>query len=133
MSPDVRPFSKKWMFLSMFIFIALELVIGVWVGGIVVGKYKSIYLTFLLQGSLTLVSYFIGGFVVGFLSPGLRISEPAWGAFLSVAIMLVLTFFTPHRFFQFDMTKLLVAGAIAFFLALYGATLGEKASGKKVD
>ena len=34
---------------------------------------------------------------------------------------------------QFSFTELLVAVTIAFFLAMYGATLGEKVSGNKVD
>ncbi|SDH14393.1 hypothetical protein SAMN04488136_10970 [Vibrio xiamenensis] len=89
----------------------------------------SISLHFMMQGLLNLASYFIGGFIIGFISPGIRIYEPAAGAFLSVATMLLLTLFTPFHFFHFSLTKMIYGGAIAFFLALTGAKIGEKVTG----
>ncbi|MFC1526675.1 hypothetical protein ACFL6X_07695 [Candidatus Latescibacterota bacterium] len=130
---DTQAFSVKWMLFSLLIYIAAEIVLGVWVGGVVVGKYMSISLRFMLQGLLNLASYFVGGFIIGLISPGLRIYEPAAGAFLAVALMLLLTIFTPYRFIQFSMTKMLIGGGIAFFLALAGARLGERLSGNRVD
>lgn len=124
-----HPFSTKWMFASMGIFITVELFLGGLVGNLVVGTYMSISLRFVLQGLLHLVSFFIGGFIIGLISPGIRIDEPAIGAFLSVAIMLGLTFFTPYSFIQFSLTKMLVGGVIAFILALLGARLGERLVG----
>ena len=91
----------------------------------------SLNLRFLLQGLLNLISFFIGGFIIGLISPGIRIFEPALGAFLSVALMLCLSFFTPYSFIQFSMTKMLIGGAIAFFLALTGARVGEKIAGNR--
>ena len=117
----------------MVIFIVLELFIGGLVGKYFVGRYMSIHLTFLLQGLLNMISYFLGGLIIGMITPGLRLSEPAFGAFLSVALMLCLTFFTPYSFIHFSMMKLLVGGFIAFFLALYGAKIGERLTGNKVD
>ena len=128
-----RPFSMKWMLISMVIFIGTELVLGGLVGEYLLGRYMSISLKFTLQGLLNLVSYFIGGLVVGFISPGLRISEPAVGAFLSVGIMLTLTQLTPYRFMDFSLTKLIIGGFIACFLAFVGAELGERLSGNKVE
>ena len=133
MSTKEQEFSKKWVFLSMSIFIVIELVIGVFVGDLVVGKYKSIHLTFFLQGLLHLLSYFLGGILIGIISPGLRLLEPALGAFLSVALMLSMTLFTPFSFFNFSVTKLIIGGCIAFFLALSGAKIGERIVGNKVD
>jgi len=46
--------------------------------------------------------------------------------------MFVLTLFTPYWFIRFSMVKLLVGGAIAFFLALTGAKLGERVAGNRV-
>ena len=112
-----RSFSKQWMFISFFIFIVTELILGGLIGGIVVGKYVSIHLHFMMQGILNLISYLIGGFIVGLISPGIRIYEPAAGAFLSVLVMLLLTFFTPYSFIHFSMTKVIIGGGIAFFLA----------------
>ena len=111
-------------------FILVELTLGGLVGGLVSG-YISISLRFMFQGLLHLASFFIGGFIIGLVSPGIRILEPAVGAFLSVAIMLVLTIFTPYSFIHFSLTKLLVGGAIAFALALFGARIGERFTGNQ--
>ena len=129
---QAQTFSVKWVFLSVLIYISVEIVLGILVGGVVVGKYMSVSLRFMLQGLLNLVSYFVGGFIIGLISPGLRIYEPAAGAFLAVSLMLLLSFFTPLRFVQFTMTKMLVGGGIAFFLALAGARLGERLSGNRL-
>lgn len=128
---EKRPFSKKWMLASMILFIGIELFLGGFVGSLA-GGYMSIHLRFVLQGLLNLISYLIGGFVIGLVSPGVRIYEPAAGAFLSVGLMLILTIFTPFRFLHFSLTKLLIGGVIAFGLALYGARLGEKIAGNKL-
>ena len=130
--PQYDSFSKKWMLASMAIFIAVELFIGGLIGNFVVGRFVSLSLRFMLQGLLNLVSFFIGGFIIGLISPGIRVHEPAVGAFLSVSIMLCLTFFTPYSFIHFSFTKMLIGGAVAFFLALAGARLGEKVAGNHV-
>lgn len=127
-----RPFSKKWMFASFLIFMASELFIGGLVGNLLVGRYVSISLRFMLQGLLNLAGYFVGGFIIGLISPGIRIYEPAVGAFLSVAVMLSLSLFTPYTFIHFSLTKMLIGGCIAFFLALSGARLGEKIAGNRL-
>ena len=129
---EKRAFSYKWMFLSMATFIGIELVLGGLVGEVLLGRYLSLSLQFTLQGLLNLVSYFIGGLLIGAVSPGLRMREPAVGAFLSVALMLGLTVFTPYSFIRFSLTKLVLGGIIACFLAYWGAELGEKLSGQQV-
>ncbi len=130
--PNEQSFSKKWMFASVAIFIGVELILGGLVGNVVIGRFLSRSLYFILQGVLNLVSFFIGGFIIGLISPGIRIHEPAVGAFLSVSIMLCLSIFTPYSFIHFSLTKMLVGGVIAFFLALVGARLGEKIAGNRV-
>lgn len=127
-----QPFSKKWMLASMAIFIGTELLLGGIVGEIVIGRFMSLSLRFMLQGLLNLVSFFIGGFIIGVISPGLRIREPATGAFLSVALMLILSIFTPYSFIRFSLTKMIVGGVVAFFLALTGAKIGEKVTGHHI-
>ena len=127
--PDYQPFSKTWMIASAGIFIAVELFLGGLIGEAVVGRFLSISLRFLIQGLLNLVSFFIGGFIIGLISPGIRTREPAVGAFISVALMLCLSFFTPYIFIHFSFSKMLIGGILAFFLALAGARLGERVAG----
>ncbi len=128
-APDHPPFSVKWMILSMLVFVAVELLLGGLVGGLIVGKYASLNLKFLLQGVLNLASYFVGGIIIGLVSPGLRIREPAAGAFCAVALMLSLSLFTPYAMIQFSVVKMLLGGGIAFCLAIAGASIGERMSG----
>ena len=127
-SSETQPFSKKWVLASTAIFVAVALFLGGLIGNLVAGTFMSLYL---LQPLLILISFFIGGFIIGLISPGIRIFEPALGAFLSVALMLCLSFFTPYSFIQFSMTKMLIGGGIAFFLALTGARAGEKIAGNR--
>ena len=129
---EERSFSYKWMMLSMIVFIGIELVLGGVVGEMVMGRYLSHSLLFLLQGVLNLAAYFLGGLLIGAISPGLRMREPAVGAFCSVALMLSLTMFTPYSFIQFSLTKLIIGGIIACFLAYWGAELGERLTGHQV-
>lgn len=114
----------------MVIFIASEILIGYFIGGIMVGKYVSSGLRFMMQGLCMLLAFYVGGFIIGAVSPGLRILEPALGAFLSVATMMTITLFTPSIFFHFNLIKLVLGGTIAFCLALAGAKTGEKLTGK---
>ena len=118
MTQTYRPFAMRWVLASMALFIGVELVLGGLIGKIVLGRFTSLSLQFLLQGALNVLSYFIGGFLIGFFSPGLRIHEPAIGAFLSVALVLSLSVFTPYSFIHFSLSKMLIGGAIAFWLAL---------------
>ena len=111
-------------------FVLVELVLGGLVGHLLVGRFFSISLHFAMQGFLNLLSYFLGGILIGVISPRVRIDEPAAGAFLSVALMLTLTLFTPFSFIQFSLTKLLIGGAVAFGLALVGARIGERLTGR---
>jgi hypothetical protein len=122
-------FSKKWMLLSMAIFIASEILIGYVIGTVIVGKYVSMGLKFTLQGLCMLMGFYVGGFIIGIVSPGKRIAEPAVGAFASVALIMVVTLFTPSPWFHFGLTKLIFGGAIAFGLAYSGALCAEKIMG----
>ena len=128
-----QPFSWKWTAISFVIFVLMETAIGAVIGQFIVGKYVSHNLQFLMQGLCNVGSYFVGGFVIGLISPGLRIYEPAAGAFLAVAGTLILTVFSPFTFLAFSMPKMMIGGAIAFFLAMTGAKFGERLSGNKVD
>ena len=131
-STGYQPFSWKWVVLSMLIFVGIEMILGGLVGHLILGRYLSLSLQFTLQGVLNLASYFVGGLLIGLLSPGLRIREPAVGAFFTVALMLSLSLFTPYSFIRFSLTKMVVGGIIAFVLALVGAGIGERVSGNRL-
>jgi hypothetical protein len=124
--PNERPFSPAWVFLSVVLFLAVELVIGSWIGPAIIGKYVSPMFHLQVQMVMHLASLYLGGLVVGVVSPGRRLMEPALGAFLSVAITFLMSFFMPSWFLHFDVFKVMVGGGIGFALALAGAWTGEK-------
>jgi hypothetical protein len=127
--PSDRPFSNGWLFLSVGVFLAIEAAIGTYLGPLVLGKYVSPAFHLQLQSLMHLASFYLGGVVVGLMSPGVRLKEPAAGAFLSVLAVFVMSLFLPHTFMQFDVGKILIGGAIAVVLALMGAYTGEKMMG----
>lgn len=128
-----QPFSVAWTVVSVVLFCAIEIAIGGYVGPQVVGKYVSPQLHLKLQMLMNLGSYFLGGILVGVLSPRVRLLEPAVGAFISVAVVLLMGLFLPWTWMQLSMSKLLLGGGIAFVLGLAGAYTGEKWMGNVGD
>ena len=131
-SGSQRPFDLKWVLASMVVFIAAEILFGALLADVLAGPVTSMTLRFMLQGVLNLLGFFVGGVLIGLFSPGLRIREPAMGAFLCVVLMMMLTLFTPYSFIRFSLTKMLIGGAVAFWLALVGARLGERLAGNRM-
>jgi len=127
-----QAFSRKWVIISLVVFTAVEIVLGLVIGQFLFGGYFSYNLHLFLQSLLHLASYFIGGVIIGVISPGGVIFEPAIGAFLSIALMLVISLISPFGLFGFSLLKLLIGGGIAFFLALTGARIGERMTGHRV-
>ena len=113
----------------MVVFIGTELTISTLVGQALLKNAMSMSLSFTLRGLLHVTSFFFGGFLIGVVSPKLRIWEPAIGAFAAVLLMFVMTAFVPNVFVQFETGKVILAGSFALVLALVGARLGEKVMG----
>jgi hypothetical protein len=129
MDQPPRPFSTPWTMASVFLFLAVELAIGIWVGPAVVGRYVSPMFHLQLQMIMHLSSFYLGGVLVGLFSPGVRLKEPAVGAALSVAVVFLISFFMPTIFYNFNFTRMAVGAVIAMVLALAGAYSGEKLMG----
>src|SRR3990167_5143992 len=131
--PSERPFSTGWTLLSLVLFLAVELLVGTWLGPLIAGAYVSPMFHYQVQMLLHLGALYLGGVAVGVLSPGRRLLEPAVGAFISVLVVFLMSFFMPTWFFTFNVTKVLVGGGIGFFVALLGAWHGEKLMGNLGD
>jgi hypothetical protein len=124
-----RPFSRRWLLSSIVIFTGLELLLGGWLASVFAGRNVSHMLSLRVELFLSLASYFGGGFVVGLISPGPRLLEPAIGAAVSVVFTFLIAFFTPVIFFHADPSRMVVGGVLAFGVALFGAHLGERLTG----
>lgn len=126
-----QKFSWVWVCVSIVVFIAIEIVIGGFVMGLIAGRYHTYILGLKLEMLIMLGSYFLGGMFVGFFSPTVRIFEPAAGAFLAVLVTGLYSYFAPtYRYFGFSNHRLLIGGAIVFVLALLGADAGERLAAK---
>lgn len=125
-SPD-QPFSRAWVVASVLIITGLELLIALAIApAVLTGRLASEMLRMRLEILMHLASFYLGGFAVGLLSPGVRLNEPAVGAFLSVGLVFLTSFFLPHAYLHFSVEKLLIGGGIAFVLAMMGAYTGER-------
>ncbi|MFC1678765.1 arsenate reductase ArsC [Elusimicrobiota bacterium] len=118
--------SWRWVAASLAIFIGVELLLGGVIGRLVAGRFLGHVGALKLEVIMILLSYFLGGLVIGLMSPRVRILEPAIGAALAVVFTFLITFFTPLVFFRFSMGKAMIGGGIAFVLALAGARIGER-------
>ena len=92
-TPD---FSVGWVFASVFIFMAVELFFGGFVGEVILGAYVSEMWHLKAQLLLNLTSFIAGGFLIGVFSPGVRMIEPAIAAFLSVILVGMTSYFLPY-------------------------------------
>lgn len=129
-SGQTHPFSTRWVIASVLIYTAMETAIAVFLApAIFAGRLGSPMLEMRLQMLMHLASFYLGGIAVGVISPGVRLTEPAVGAFVSVGIVFLMSFFLPHAFMHFDLTKIMIGGGIAFGLALAGAWTGESVMG----
>ena len=122
-----QPFSWSWVMASVLIFTAMEIAIAVFLApAIFAGRLASPMLQMRLQVLMHLASFYVGGVAVGVISPRVRLTEPAAGAFIAVGITFMMSFFMPSHWLSFDLGRLMVGGGIAFALALAGAFTGEK-------
>lgn len=124
-----RPFSRSWLLASIAIFVAIELLLGGWAAHMLAGRQVSHMLSLRVELFMSLLSFGVGGFIVGLISPGKRLVEPAIGAAVSVVFTFLISVFTPITFIAAAPGRMLVGGAIAFVIALFGAHLGEKLTG----
>ena len=121
-----HPFSMKWVMASVLIYTAMEVAIAVVIApAIFAGRLASPMLQMLMH----LGSFYVGGVVVGVISPGVRLTEPAVGAFIAVLLVFLMSVFMPYAFMSFDTTKIVMGGGIALVLALMGAFTGERIMG----
>ena len=116
---DFSHINWKWIFISIVIFFIAQIIISIIFGifGVV-----TLGLGFLLFIILKPLTYFIGGYITGYISPGLTMTEPAIGA---VVIVILGTVFDASRARAGNIFWMIISGILAFFVALYGAYYGE--------
>lgn len=124
-----RPFSWRWVVLSIVAFIGAELAIGGLVGELVLGRMVSINTSFLLQGLLNLSGFVVGGFIIGVVSPGRRIVEAAAAGAATMALISVMAVFVPFRYIGYSQGSFVLAALLAAAIGAAGAYGGERITG----
>lgn len=125
----MRPVSRPWIIGSTLLFLALELLLAGLVPQLLEGRFVGHVMSLRIEALLMVTSFFVGGFIVGVISPGPRLVEPAIGAAVVVAAGFLIALFSPVAFLRWDPGRIALGSVVAFGLALYGAHLGEKLTG----
>lgn len=109
----------KWIGVSLLVFLATQLAVNL---AFFVFGLMTLGIGFILFFLAKPLAYFLGGYITGRLSPGITIREPAIGA---VIISVFGTIFDASRASGGRVLGMVIAGILAFALALWGARLGE--------
>ncbi len=120
-------FDWKWAFISLGIFIALQ--------GVILGALPKVISTFDPQGFsallLTIGVCMLGGVIVGLVSPGRTVFEPAVGALIAAVPTIGYIMFITPTAFGVSLPAYIMGGLIGVSISLFGAFLGEKIQGGK--
>jgi len=115
-------FEWKWALTSCAVYLVVQaLVLGVL--PLVISSFDPIGFSGL---TLSILVWFVGGAIVGLVSPGKTFVEPAVGAIIAVVPTVgFLAMITPSGF-QPSLLTYIVGGVAGVMVALFGAFLGEK-------
>jgi hypothetical protein len=115
-----QPIDWKWVAIGVVILFAVQLALSITFG--VLG-IMTLGFGFLLFIVLKPVSYFLGGLLTGYLSPGITIREPAISAII-IAVAGIL--FDASRSAGGRLLGIIISSVVALFLAIAGAQIGER-------
>ncbi len=124
-----EPVSKAWVVGAFFVFMGMEVLLGALLAPLL-GSFVSVPFRWRLEITLMAASWWLGGLLVGLLSPRVRLLEPGIGAFAAVAMTSLYAVFVPFGWFRFSLERVVLGGGIAFLLALWGADVGERVAAR---
>jgi len=116
-------FQWKWVAIAIPVILVLQFLLGMTAVALTGGGPVSILVS-------SVVSFFTGGFLIAFWSPGITIREPAVGIAVAVVAANLILIKTPA-----SIEVALIGWLLPYFLGLTGARLGEalQARRKKAD
>jgi hypothetical protein len=115
-------FELRWALLSAGVYLLAQLVILVGLP-LVISSFDPQGLPGLL---ISVAVWFVGGIVVGIVSPGKTFVEPAVGALIAVIPTVSYLAITTPDGFQPTLLAYIVTALLGVMIALFGAFLGEK-------
>ncbi len=121
---DEAIFSWGWMILSLISFFAVELIIYHQLGPALRQAIEGAddWASALLM--VGVAGFWLVGLLIGWLSPQVRVLEPALGAFIAVVSTHCYIFYDPTL--GLPLRWAMLAGSSAFILSIVGAELGER-------
>lgn len=120
-NPNEQPFSWPWVWMSLGSFVLAQFLLH----GVIFSA-ASIHGLFLLESMIDLFTYFLGGFMVGVVSPKIRVLEPTVGAVIALVMTLNVGMWMPFNFFTGGIVKTLIMSGVVAATAYQGAYIGEK-------
>ena len=127
------PFSWGWVWISFAGFLVFQVLLSQFATPYVTQGYQTAHFRFLVEGGITLAAYYLGGFLTGFVSPRVRLMEPAVAAGLAMFAAMSVGWFTPQIWYRFGLFKFLLGSATAASLAYAGAFSAERLTGSVRD
>lgn len=113
-------------------YLFVQVVLGMFANVFVYRLAGSRHTELMAEGLVIIFGFYVGAFVIGVVSPGRRIVEPALGAIMAVAAVYSVSTFTPQMggWLRIDgLGSMLTAALIAASVASFGAYSGEKLMG----
>ncbi|MFN8607250.1 MAG: hypothetical protein U0931_06945 [Vulcanimicrobiota bacterium] len=123
------PFSWGWVWASFVGFLVFQVLLSRFATPYVTQGYQTAHFRFLVEGAINLSAYYLGGFLIGFISPKVRLMEPAAAAFMAMFAALSVGWFTPSVWYQFGLAKFALGGLAAASMAYGGAFSAERLTG----
>lgn len=115
-------FEWRWALRAAAVYLVLQLII--------LGLLPYAIDTFDPQGIngllISVVVWFVGGIIVGFVSPGKTFVEPAVGAMIAAVPTVTFVALTTPEGFQPSLLAYVVTALLGVMISLFGAFLGEK-------
>jgi len=115
-------FEGRWALIASGIYIGLQAVILA-ILPLALSKFDPQGLAGLM---ISAAVWFVGGIVVGFISPGKTFVEPAAGALIAVPPTIAYLALTTPEGFQPSLMAYIVFSILGVMVALFGAFIGEK-------
>ncbi|MCA9796188.1 MAG: hypothetical protein KC910_30485, partial [Candidatus Eremiobacteraeota bacterium] len=94
-----KVFSPAWLVLSLIVFVVIQVVFGWLAGRFLLSGYTAQHTRFLIEGLVVLISYFVGAFLIGVVSPDLRLVEPVAAALVATLAVMSVALMVPSWFF----------------------------------
>ncbi len=116
-----QAFSFTWVWLSLGSFLVAQNILLLFPF-----FSRTMHGSLLIEVLINVITYFLGAFMVGVVSPKVRIMEPAVAAVIAVLLVHLSGLWTPYNYMPFNLGKAVILSVIVFCIAWAGAVYGEK-------